>query len=57
MTHEDHDAFYSKLELRGVTRRDFLKYCGSIAAMRCTWPSQQCCNMRVCRLPQACSAM
>ncbi|PKQ29736.1 MAG: hydrogenase [Actinobacteria bacterium HGW-Actinobacteria-10] len=33
MAHEDHDAFYSKLELRGVTRRDFLKFCGSMAAM------------------------
>lgn len=33
MAHEDHDAFYSKLELRGVTRRDFLKFCGSVAAM------------------------
>ncbi len=33
MTHEDHGAFYEHLAARGVTRRDFLKYCGSIAAL------------------------
>ncbi|HET6350797.1 MAG TPA: hydrogenase small subunit [Coriobacteriia bacterium] len=32
MAHEDR-AFYSELEDRGVTRRDFLKFCGSVAAM------------------------
>ncbi len=33
MAHEDHDAFESMLAFRGVTRRDFLKFCGSVAAM------------------------
>jgi hydrogenase small subunit len=33
MAHEDHDALYEQLASRGVTRRDFLKYCGSIAAL------------------------
>jgi hydrogenase small subunit len=33
MAHEDHDAFNEYLAARGVTRRDFLKYCGSIAAL------------------------
>jgi hydrogenase small subunit len=33
MAHEDHGAFYESLAARGVTRRDFLKYCGSIAAL------------------------
>lgn len=33
MAHEDHDSLYALLELRGVSRRDFLKWCGSIAAM------------------------
>ncbi len=33
MAHEDHDGFYEHLAARGVTRRDFLKYCGSIAAL------------------------
>ncbi len=33
MAHEDHDALYDLLAARGVSRRDFLKYCGSIAAL------------------------
>jgi len=33
MAQEDHDALYSLLAARGVSRRDFLKFCGSIAAM------------------------
>ena len=33
MAHEDHDAIYDLLAARGVSRRDFLKYCGSIAAL------------------------
>ncbi len=33
MAHEDHDGFNEYLASRGVTRRDFLKYCGSIAAL------------------------
>jgi len=33
MANEDHDAFNEYLATRGVTRRDFLKYCGSIAAL------------------------
>jgi hydrogenase small subunit len=33
MANEDHDAFQEYLAARGVTRRDFLKYCGSIAAL------------------------
>ncbi|MDY0088469.1 MAG: twin-arginine translocation signal domain-containing protein, partial [Coriobacteriia bacterium] len=33
MAHEDHDAMYDLLAARGVSRRDFLKYCGSIAAL------------------------
>ena len=33
MAHEDHDALYAQLASRGVSRRDFLKYCGSIAAL------------------------
>ncbi|MDZ4177807.1 MAG: hydrogenase small subunit [Coriobacteriia bacterium] len=33
MAHEDHDAFESLLAFRGVTRRDFLKFCGSVAAL------------------------
>ncbi len=33
MAHEDHDALYEQLASRGVSRRDFLKYCGSIAAL------------------------
>ena len=32
MAHEDR-AFYDQLADRGVTRRDFLKFCGSVAAM------------------------
>lgn len=32
MAHEDR-AFYDRLAERGVSRRDFLKYCGSVAAM------------------------
>lgn len=32
MAHEDL-AFYDQLAARGVTRRDFLKFCGSVAAM------------------------
>ncbi len=32
MAHEDR-AFYDRLADRGVSRRDFLKYCGSVAAM------------------------
>lgn len=32
MAHEDR-AFYDQLAARGVTRRSFLKYCGSVAAM------------------------
>ncbi len=32
MAHEDR-AFYDQLAARGVTRRGFLKYCGSVAAM------------------------
>ncbi|MDZ4170354.1 MAG: hydrogenase small subunit [Coriobacteriia bacterium] len=32
MAHEDR-AFYDQLAERGVTRRSFLKYCGSVAAM------------------------
>ena len=32
MAHEDR-AFYDVLADRGVTRRDFLKFCGSVAAM------------------------
>ncbi len=33
MAHEDHDALRSLLAFRGVTRRDFLKFCGSVAAL------------------------
>ncbi len=33
MAHEDHGAFYSMLAARGVTRRDFLKWCGATAAL------------------------
>jgi len=33
MAHEEHDALYAQLASRGVSRRDFLKYCGSIAAL------------------------
>ncbi|HET6498577.1 MAG TPA: hydrogenase small subunit [Coriobacteriia bacterium] len=33
MTHGDHDAIYDLLAARGVSRRDFLKYCGSLAAV------------------------
>ena len=33
MTHEEHGALYEQLASRGVSRRDFLKYCGSLAAM------------------------
>ncbi|MBI5232243.1 MAG: hydrogenase small subunit, partial [Coriobacteriales bacterium] len=33
MAHEDHGAFYDRLELRGVSRRDFLKFCGATAAL------------------------
>lgn len=33
MGNEDRSAFYDRLELRGVSRRDFLKYCGATAAM------------------------
>ncbi len=33
MAHGDHDAIYDLLAARGVSRRDFLKYCGSIAAL------------------------
>jgi len=33
MAHEDHGAVYDLLKSRGVSRRDFLKYCGSLAAM------------------------
>jgi hydrogenase small subunit len=33
MAQEDLDALYSQLASRGVSRRDFLKYCGSIAAL------------------------
>lgn len=33
MAHEDHGTFYSMLAARGVTRRDFLKWCGSTAAL------------------------
>ena len=32
MAHEDR-AFYDQLADRGVSRRDFLKFCGSVAAM------------------------
>lgn len=32
MAHED-QKFYDQLAARGVTRRDFLKFCGSVAAM------------------------
>ncbi len=32
MAHEGHNALHDLLTVRGVTRRDFLKYCGSIAA-------------------------
>ena len=32
MAHEDR-AFYDQLADRGVTRRNFLKFCGSVAAM------------------------
>lgn len=32
MAHEAHNALQDLLEIRGVTRRDFLKYCGSVAA-------------------------
>ena len=33
MAHEDHGAFDEYLASRGVSRRDFLKYCGSVAAL------------------------
>jgi len=33
MAHEDPDAIYDLLAARGVSRRDFLAYCGSIAAL------------------------
>jgi len=33
MTHEDHDVLQSHLDFHGVTRRDFLKFCGSVAAI------------------------
>lgn len=33
MAQEAHGALHDLLEVRGVTRRDFLKYCGSVAAM------------------------
>ncbi len=33
MAEKDHDVLYSLLASRGVSRRDFLKFCGSIAAM------------------------
>ena len=33
MAHEDHGALYEYLDSRGVSRRDFLKYCASVAAM------------------------
>ncbi len=33
MAQEGHDALNDYLAVRGVTRRDFLKYCGSIAAL------------------------
>ena len=33
MAHEDHGAFDEYLMARGVSRRDFLKYCASVAAM------------------------
>ena len=33
MAHEDHGALYSALAARGVSRRDFLKWCGSVAAL------------------------
>lgn len=32
MAHEGHNALSDLLAVRGVTRRDFLKYCGSVAA-------------------------
>ncbi len=33
MANEDHDALRSQLEFHGVSRRDFLKFCGSVAAI------------------------
>lgn len=33
MTNEDHGAVYDLLAERGVSRRDFLKFCGSVAAL------------------------
>ncbi|MCX8006817.1 MAG: hydrogenase small subunit [Coriobacteriia bacterium] len=33
MAQEAHGALHDLLAVRGVTRRDFLKYCGSVAAM------------------------
>ena len=33
MAHEDHGALYDLLALRGVSRRDFLRWCGSTAAL------------------------
>ena len=33
MAHEETNAIYDLLASRGVSRRDFLKYCGSVAAM------------------------
>ncbi|MDH4139542.1 MAG: hydrogenase small subunit [Coriobacteriia bacterium] len=33
MAHEDCEVLYSQLAARGVTRRDFLRFCGSVAAL------------------------